>query len=526
MRFGEITISGNVLIPTAEIKNSISAKKGQIYSSKIISEDMKKIIDLYKKKGFYNVIVKYPKIITASPQNIKVVYKIMENPRLKIKKVIFEGNKYVPDKLLKENIDKNFYLSELPSKINNLVAYLNELGYFFASVKVKKTVKINQNELSVILKLDEGDFCEFNKFVFRGNKVTSDKNLLKVSGLNEVKKITPRILKIAAENISRQNYIKNCTVLPINKNEILIDVEENKMNYFNGIAGYNNKMKKGEKLSGFLNFSFLNIAGEGRAVNFKWKNIPSKVKFVSISYNQPYIGNYPIGFDANFEREEKNYIKTETGWKIFLNKINYKYGFSFYYLYIYSKGGDNYFKPEKNIKPGFWGEANFTDSFFYPSKGYRFLFHYYLILGNKKKQAIESAFEKFFPLKRDLVLFGKIATNLVQNKELSEYDYFHLGGLNNLRGYLDDSFFGYIVAWSNLELRYLAEGKSTFFFFTDWGYVKNLDTTRGKLFGMGIGMRLATKIGIFEFDYGLGLQDGRLRNPMNGIIHFGISSGI
>ncbi len=528
MRFGKIDFEGNYLLSKSELKNVIHAKKGEIFDNKIINGDMKRIADAYKKKGYLNVKVYYPIVIAKSPEDIQLTYKIKENPALLIKSVKITGNKYVATDKLKSIIGENFYLSGLSDRLKMLLEYLNEQGFFFASVKVKNIEKKN-NFLFVTIKVKEGDFCEFNKFVFKGNKVSSNKSLLRISGLNRVKKITPTVIRNAEDNIKRKSYIKDCSIIPINKNEILISVSEASMNYFNGIVGYNNKEKKGKQFNGFLNFVFLNIAGEDRSVEFKWKNVPSKIKTVYLSYHHPNISKYPIGADLSFYRTEKDFVKTEMETEFYINNYQYKYGVSASYEYFYANYSNGNFIKSKNIKPGLWFQINTSDSFYNPTKGYGLDFHYYLIFSTikkTKKSAFKMGYKKFIPIKNNLIFYSGFFANLMQNKDIKNSDYFTLGGVNNLRGFLEDNFLGYQLFWSNLEMRFLLGGYSSFFFFTDYGYVKNLEYTKGKLFGFGAGLRLGTKLGILEFDYALGYQNGKLRSPLNGIVHFGLSSGI
>jgi len=74
-----------------------------------------------------------------------------------------------------------------------------------------------------------------------------------------------------------------------------------------------------------------------------------------------------------------------------------------------------------------------------------------------------------------------------------------------------------------MEFRYLLGKDTRFFLFTDYGYVENSFYRYGKLFGFGFGLRIATRLGLFGFDYGFGYQE-RLRNPLEGIVHFGIET--
>jgi hemolysin activation/secretion protein len=101
-----------------------------------------------------------------------------------------------------------------------------------------------------------------------------------------------------------------------------------------------------------------------------------------------------------------------------------------------------------------------------------------------------------------------------------------LGGKGSLRGFNEHRFSGYRIGWSNLELRLLLSRDSRVFLFSDYGYVKSTNYTFGILFGFGFGIRIETKLGMLGIDYGLGYLKGKLQNPLDGIIHFGIETKI
>ena len=60
--------------------------------------------------------------------------------------------------------------------------------------------------------------------------------------------------------------------------------------------------------------------------------------------------------------------------------------------------------------------------------------------------------------------------------------------------------------------------------FFDYGFVQNSDTTIGKLFSCGFGLRLKTRLGLIGIDYGIGYENGKFRNPLDGIVHFGLET--
>ena len=119
---------------------------------------------------------------------------------------------------------------------------------------------------------------------------------------------------------------------------------------------------------------------------------------------------------------------------------------------------------------------------------------------------------------------SKYGVVYIENKKLTSLDCFNLGGSQNLRGFNENQFYGYRIGWLNLEFRYLLSRKSRAFIFSDYGYAESKEYRFGKLFGFGFGLRLETRLGMLGIDYGFGYCNGELRNPIDGIIHFGIES--
>ena len=143
---------------------------------------------------------------------------------------------------------------------------------------------------------------------------------------------------------------------------------------------------------------------------------------------------------------------------------------------------------------------------------------------NISKQAVELSFNHYFGISGNLVVAAGANANVIENKALTPFEVFELGGSRNLRGFNENQFSGYRILWSNLELRYLLSRNSRAFLFSDYGYVHNDEYTFDKLFGFGFGLRVETRLGILRLDYGFSYFEDELRNPLDGIIHFGLET--
>jgi len=164
-------------------------------------------------------------------------------------------------------------------------------------------------------------------------------------------------------------------------------------------------------------------------------------------------------------------------------------------------------------------KKNYPTSFFIPEKQKTYLINFSLDLNH------------FIPtLKKQTFLVGLHFKGLnTDEDQVPISDQFKLGGINSIRGYREEEFFGTKIAWTNLEYRFLLDRNSRFFLFGDYGFFqrkvlsgtdKDLKKISGKKLGYGFGLRIDSKAGLLGIDYGLGEDD----SFSQGKIHFGVTN--
>lgn len=529
---GEIDFAGNYFVSDEELSKTVYSANGNIFDQKVLNDDVNRIVKLYSDKGFFNVKVFLPEIQTNDPKKIDITFRILENPKIILENIYLQGNKYISEIKFKENIKtENIDLIQLKQTIREIVEYYSDNTFLFADVKIDSLVS-SGDQYSAYLSISEGKPCEINTFKFRGNKTTGNQTLLKISQVEKIKKINPRILAQAEENIRKKLYIKDCHILPLDHRQLLFDIEEDRMTYFSGILGYDNSQEKSNRLSGYLNLDFLNLFGTDRSISLFWQRFSSDRNQIEMMYHESGPFSFPLSADITFFREkvDSTYIKTNVETDIYLYDLINKYGIYF--------GIDDIFpgsrRPkivEKNSyrKIGAFWRFNSLDYNLNPKTGTEFYIKYYYIFNqfqneNVRKQAFEFSWIRYKNLLNRLVLSVGLNADVIENKKISDFEFFYLGGNSNLRGFNEDQFYGYRIGWSNLELRYLLSRNSRTFIFLDYGYTENQEYKFGLLLGTGFGLRIETKIGMLRIDYGLGYQNGIMRNPLDGIIHFGIET--
>ncbi len=97
---------------------------------------------------------------------------------------------------------------------------------------------------------------------------------------------------------------------------------------------------------------------------------------------------------------------------------------------------------------------------------------------------------------------------------LSDLELYRVGGARTLRGYREDEFSARQVGWFNCELGWQIAANAVGYPFGDAGVCQTLS---GWVFaiGYGFGLRVSTRIGLFEVDYGVMYKD----SPVRGKVH-------
>ncbi len=133
-----IEFAGNRRFPDDELYKLLPFKAGDFADTYLLARGRQVLLDHYRKAGYDRAAV------TAVPSQAKLVYRIVEGPRIRIRKITFEGNKQISSGKLRSQIatkpysfifsDGNLDRQQIDNDIAKLVQYLLEKGYLEARV--------------------------------------------------------------------------------------------------------------------------------------------------------------------------------------------------------------------------------------------------------------------------------------------------------------------------------------------------------------------------------------------------------
>ena len=212
---GGVVIVGNKSITTADLEKELTFGQNDALDEVKIHEGKKAIEAKYNTEGFANASV------TVAKEDGKVAYRIVEGPRVTVRKVLFKGNKHFSSMKLRFKIETwrkmwpfvaGFYDKE---KIDRDVITLRTLyvadGFLDAEVLRELEYSADKSRVTLTYVIRENQRYRVNKVAFKGAKIFDDKELMKdlklVSGsfyTSENQEFDTRRLK---EKYGRVGYI-------------------------------------------------------------------------------------------------------------------------------------------------------------------------------------------------------------------------------------------------------------------------------------------------------------------------------
>ena len=203
---GAIRYEGNKKIKNSKIEEEIKLITGQRIKPHLIKETTQKIMDLYSDEGFLLAEIN-GEIVETIGDNLKnkraknitkdMVFYIKENRKVKISKIIFDGNQSFSSrqlrKVLKETKQQRWYLfwrsyfdkDKFSEDRGSLITFYRNKGYRDFSISSDSlSYSKNRRRMNLHLQIFEGPRYRYGQFSLEGNILYSDDELKRRLGLS------------------------------------------------------------------------------------------------------------------------------------------------------------------------------------------------------------------------------------------------------------------------------------------------------------------------------------------------------
>ncbi len=213
----KVQFSGNKEFDDEKLKEQITIIPGAIADVTLIQRNVASLKAFYEKEGYYlaNIV---PIVKRLTPDEATLTFFIQEGEKIKIDKIIFEGNKQIDDGDIKDVMDtrswwifsyftkSGYYRKDvLESDINKIKNLYYDNG--FLNVVVSKPVVIldrKKKKLTIKIKIKEGPQYRISSIKLKGQAPSEEKKLKEFIKLKKGEIFSKKKLRETIEDIT--NY--------------------------------------------------------------------------------------------------------------------------------------------------------------------------------------------------------------------------------------------------------------------------------------------------------------------------------
>jgi outer membrane protein assembly factor BamA len=545
-----IEIEGNQHMPTQDVVSWLSLRPPALYSAALLDSDLASVTAHYISAGYLNCCALVQSCTWSSDSSqVDIAITVREGPRTVVRAITVTGSRVLSAPRLLEHFDLHagmpFDRALLEGDIAELLRRYEKLGFPFARCEVGDLRLVDDSTgqgLEVDLVVDEGRRFTIDEIRVEGNTETDPSVVVRETRLvrNElfdpvkVGKIRDRLrrLNIFSEVDEPILFIRD-TVGGLN-----IRVREGNTNTFDGIIGY---IPSGSDQPGYVNglasVTMRNVFGTGRKLSFRWQREDRYSQEIGVQYLEPWVLGQPVNLGGGFQQrqQDSSYVTRDVSMKAELmlsEDLSVSLLFGTTSVIPSTTAGVVGISRSRSTSGGAEILYDTRNDNYSPTSGARYRTDYSY---GRRTIAGTSTLVQHLTIDLDFYLstFSRqvLAMGLhgreIQGEAPEESELYRFGGARTLRGYRENQFIGSRIAWSNTEYRFLLARKSFLYGFIDTGYYYrpadsrfSIAATDGLKLGYGIGIQLATDLGVMGVSFALGEGD----SFSTAKIHFGLNN--
>ena len=192
----EVSFEGNQDLKTDELRNTAAVRVGVLYNPVEVQRATDAIRQKYEEEGFYAVNVT-PRTERTPEGDLRVVFRIVEGPKLYIDRIVIEGNQALTARQIKgamgtkERILWILPFSKVQRKVfeedaDRIIALYADHGYVQARVESQEIVpNLERGKVTLRLRVVEGAQFRVGTVTWRGNEVLPDAEVQSLVKLKE-----------------------------------------------------------------------------------------------------------------------------------------------------------------------------------------------------------------------------------------------------------------------------------------------------------------------------------------------------
>ena len=478
-----------------------------------------------------------------------------------------KNNEYTAEFSLKNKI-KNIYVFDIDSialkgyknytKIDNKKAlilpiekvedffkklnqFLSNKGFPFNSAKLVNIGLYDNENLKAKAQINFEKERKIDKIVVKGYEKFPESYLKYLTKYKIGDKFSLNKIQKNSELLNQLRFVKQIKKPEIlfteDSTSIYLYLEKQKRNSFDGFLGFSNDESNNDiELQGYLDFELLNNFNFGEEIEFLYKSEKNADRILKTNINLPYIFKSPIGINLGLilTKKDSSFVTNEQFVSFFYNNSkNHKFSLGFRSIKSnkQSELSNSNFEDFETLFRNFkYEHVKFNqDNLLFPIKE-DYLFNISQGKRTSNGQKTNQIFINIdlvkifdFDLKNSLYLNFKseiLDSDTFFSNELSRF-----GGAKSIRGFDENSFFSNKYFLLISEYRFKLNNTIYINSIFDLGnYENRLINVGNNIYGVGMGIGLLTKGGLFSLNYAVGSDWNQKLDLKNAKIHIKYSS--
>ena len=208
-RISEVRFEGNTKLTGRKLQKRIESEAGDLLDEAIIKADERELAQYFLDKGYWQSSVRAEILREAGTRSATVVFRIIENEKRKIRKVIFKGNDSLSGRFLQKQMETTawrfwrFWSKRsryrpivLEEDLELLKTAYRDEGFLDVGVNESdvEILKSGSGGLDLVINISEGTRSYVGKINVTGNAVLSGEEILKDVELEEGDVYSPSLL--------------------------------------------------------------------------------------------------------------------------------------------------------------------------------------------------------------------------------------------------------------------------------------------------------------------------------------------
>jgi len=187
----DIQFAGNKAVADIELMSLIVLRPGDPVDQFSIDQAISRVKQAYEKKGYFVTDVSVDK--QQLQETGILIFRIREGPRVRLRKISFEGNTVFSAKQLKSKIQSNTYVfilrdgavsrEKLDRDAELIRDFYRQRGYLDAQCARRVDVSNDQRDANVVFDIEEGRLYLVDSITVEGNDIFTDAQILETIAL-------------------------------------------------------------------------------------------------------------------------------------------------------------------------------------------------------------------------------------------------------------------------------------------------------------------------------------------------------